>query len=175
MMMTQAAPIQCSCEHCRQQKIIEQICASVEESAAGRLLAVRVARMVQHTLHNLASIAAINVAEKFANDEATAEQLAAAHDAAVPYGRPFYQYGTGGPVSDYCPQEAYAAAAAAYQVAASDPVASIMRNVLDAALAAIMYHRLPNTSPRDIAWGFLTDVLSMIHTPAAPGGTGQEE
>ena len=47
-----------------------------------RLFAVYCARQVQHLMTDERSINAINVAEKFANGEATEEELAAAWDAA---------------------------------------------------------------------------------------------
>ena len=47
-----------------------------------RLFAVWCARQVQHLMGDPRSIAALDVAERFANDEASAEELAAARDAA---------------------------------------------------------------------------------------------
>lgn len=47
-----------------------------------RLFAVWCARQVEHLMNDSRSIEALNVAEKFANGEATSEELAAARDAA---------------------------------------------------------------------------------------------
>jgi hypothetical protein len=47
-----------------------------------RLMAVRFAREVQHLMHDPRSIAALDVAERFARGEATETELAAARDAA---------------------------------------------------------------------------------------------
>jgi hypothetical protein len=85
-----------------------------------RLFAVFCARQVQHLMKDEQSINAINVAEKFANGEATKEELKMAADAA-----------------DAAYADAYAAyAAAAYSAAAYSAAAAAYSDAAAAAAAA---------------------------------------
>ena len=82
-----------------------------------RLMAVAFAREVQHLMKDPRSLAALNVAERFANGEATEEELNATRDAAYNAARDATAYAASHAAA-YAPSAAYAAARAAAHDAA---------------------------------------------------------
>ena len=83
---------------------------SVDEPAFCRLLAVKFAREVQHLMRDPRSLVALDVAERYARGEASAEELAQARAAA---------YANSSAYAAYAAADASAYAAAAYAASAA--------------------------------------------------------
>lgn len=85
-----------------------------------RLYAVWCARQVQHLMKDPRSLAALDVAERYAHGQATDEELAAARDAAWSAAWSAAWYAARNAASDAASDAAWAAANAAANAAASD-------------------------------------------------------
>jgi len=105
-----------------------------------RIFAVWCARQVQHLMKDKRSIAALDIAELFANGEATADELGAAYDAAYAAARAAYKASRPDFAGAYASAHdaAYAAYAAAHSssYAAYDAAYAAARDAYNAARAA---------------------------------------
>jgi hypothetical protein len=99
-----------------------------------RLMAVAFAREVQHLMTDPRSIAALDVAEKFAHGDATVEELKAAYDAAYDAAAYDAAWAATNAATYAATNAAYAARDAAYHAAYDDDDDDDARDAADAAM-----------------------------------------